>query len=127
MGSYSASSSNTNYTNAPFTQEDVTNPINLVNSNLSQGNISVGGSLNISSDAQTVGQAFDFGSKLVQVVADLTKSNNAAKNEAAKDATKEAATGETAAGIAFDWTKYKTELLAGGALLLLWYFGGFKK
>lgn len=124
MGSYSLSQSSTNYTNTPVTQENVTNPLNLTNSTAKLGtDISVGGSLTINSDAQTVGQAFDFGTKLVQVVADITRQNNVAAAAAAKTETKAAATDGASAGAVFDWTKYKTELALGAGLLVWWMWG----
>lgn len=127
MGSYSRSDSKTNYTNAPITQENVSNPLNLTNSSAKFGtDITLGTganlTLNSSSDPQTVGAALDFGSKLVQVVADITRQNNAAAAGAAKDETKAAAT-DTKAAAAFDWEKYKTELALGAGLLVWWLWG----
>jgi hypothetical protein len=126
MGSSSYSSSSTNYTNTPVTQEDVTNPVNLVNSSARFGSdINVGGALSIvnNTDAQTVGAAFDFGSKLVQVVADITRQNNASNVSQAVTDTKDAATGTTTAAAAFDWTQYKTELMIGAGIVAWWLWG----
>lgn len=130
MGSSSVSSSTTGYVNTPVTQENVSNPLNL---NLANSNaytnlgsqLTVGGSLtlNQNADAKAVGQAFDFGSKLVQVVADITRQNNASQAAAANDETKAAATGDTKNATAFDWTKYKTELMIGAGILAWWFLG----
>lgn len=145
MGSSSWSQSKTNYTNTPVTQEDVSNPYNLTNSKMSndtnpinmegavgswaQANrdesVKIGGNLIFQTDSKAVGQAFDFGSKLVQVVADITRQNNVAAVAAAKEETKAAATGDTktATATGFDFEKYKTELMLGGALLAWWFLG----
>lgn len=124
--SWNQSVSQTTYTNTPVTQENVSNPLNLTNSTANLGSqISVGGSLtlNQNADAQAVNSAFDFGSKLVQVVADITRQNNASQAAAANDETKAAATGTATATGAIDWTQYKTELMIGAGILAWWFLG----
>ncbi len=132
--SVSQSSSTTAYSNTPVTQEDVQNPFNQflnlsnvssgtkINSNETTNSFNLGGgSINLS-DAGAISAAFDFGSKAVQIVADLTIAKNAAKEQGAQDSTKEAATGDGKAE-AFDWTKYKTELMLGAGILAFWWWG----
>jgi len=129
MGSSSSSLSTTNYTNQPVTQENVSNPLNIANSNARIGSSEIFAmtganlTLNSNSDPQTVQSAFDFGSKLVQVVADITRQNNSRQAQAAKDETKAAATGTATATDAIDWTKYKTELMIGAGILAWWFLG----
>lgn len=124
--SWNQSVSQTTYTNTPVTQENVSNPLNLTNSTANLGSqISVGGNLTMNADAQAVGAAFDFGSKLVQVVADITRQNNVAAADAAKDETKAAADDKKAA--AFDWKKYEVPAMLAGSVLVWWFVWGRKK
>lgn len=82
MGSYSSSynASETSYTNAPIAQENVTNPINLVNATGNKiGSDIIGSTItnsNTTLDGGAIARAFDFGFNAVNLVADLTKQNS---------------------------------------------------
>lgn len=96
MGSYALSqnTSSTAYSNAPIAQENVSNPVNLSNSNSARINSNdvkndirtqvSGGLTNNTLDAGAINRAFDFGGEAVKIIADLTKSNN--QNLAAQSA-----------------------------------------
>lgn len=134
MGSYAVSSnaSNTSYTNAPIAQDGVTNPNNLVNSTqylaqrTNSGDVKVGGNLT-TLDGGAIGKAFDFGEKAVNIIADLTRSNNQSMQAANMEATKLAS--QAAAGLDknanqsanADWTQNKT-LIYGAVLSAIAYF-----
>ncbi|MDD2932749.1 MAG: hypothetical protein PHO76_02580 [Methylotenera sp.] len=135
MGSYSSSynASSTQYTNAPITQSDVTNPVNLTNaSNIKLGTNESVLTLGTNSqytlnalDGDAISKAFDFGSNLVGIVADLTKQSNAAaqaQSGAALQgviAAKEAATAQTAA---VDLTQNKTLIYAAVAMAVAYMY-----
>ena len=159
MGSYAQSSntSNTNYTNTPVTQSDVTNPINLINSSAKIGTTELNGSnyssntyvstldggaisaalglgnnsLNFSNDAlskvlefskTTEGRAFDFGSKLVGVVADLTKQSNSAAQANTGAALQAVALSKDETSAAADWTQNKTLIYAAVAVAIAYFW-----
>lgn len=133
MGSYALSqnTSNTQYTNTPVTQNDVTNPINLVNSTAKIGTTELTGSNYTSStnvntlDGGAIAKAFSFGSDLVKIVADITtRSNDAAQNQSGAAlesvlAAKEAGASQAAA---VDITQNKTLIYAAVAVAIA-YFG----
>jgi hypothetical protein len=129
MGSYAVSTntSNTNYTNTPITQSDVTNPINLTNSSAKIGTTELSGSTytNNTLDGGAIGKAFAFGSDLVKIVADITtRSNDAAQNQSGAAlesvlAAKEAGASQAAA---VDITQNKTLIYAAVAVVVAYFF-----
>lgn len=136
MGSYSSSSSynasSTSYANTPVTQEG-DNPNSLLNSSgnnvltdSTQQNLSVGGSMT-TLDGGAIAKAFDFGSQLVGIVADITRqSNNAAQSQSAQalagvlDATK--AGGIDGQAKAADWMQNKTLIYAAAVVAVAFFF-----
>jgi len=134
MGSYALSqnTSNTQYQNLPVTQENVTNPLNLVNSQnarlgSSETILQNGSTLNSNVlDGGAINSAFDFGSRAVQIIADLTTkqneailSANAATVGLAKDA-QNALDKNVNPQSAADWMQNKT-LILGLALVSIAY------
>lgn len=135
MGSYAQSinQSSTAYTNAPIAQENVSNPINLSNSagvRLNSNDVKMdvkGNYSNTTLDGGAISQAFTFGEKAVNIIADLTRSNNQSMQAANMEATKLAS--QAAAGLdknanqaaLTDWTQNKT-LIFGGVLVAIAYF-----
>lgn len=135
MGSYASSynASSTNYTNAPVAQEDVTNPINLINSsgirlNSNDSPVNLSGNSQLSVlDGGAIASAFDFGNKAVQIVADLTRASNQTLQSANMEATKIASQAQSGLEAnknqeaLADWTQNKT-LVFGGVLVAIAFF-----
>lgn len=129
MGSYSVLTniSNTNYQNLPIAQENVDNPLNLVNASgnkVGSTEVTNGSIITNMLDGGAIKNAFDFGSKAVQLVSDLTtKSNQALLDASSKAVTavKDTANPEGAA----DWMQNKTFLYVAGAAAIAYFW--FKK
>lgn len=131
MGSYSSSvnQSNTTYQNLPIAQENVDNPLNLVNSTgnkLGSNEVStvLSGSASLTQnylDGGSIGKSFDFGTKAIQLVADLTTNQNKALLESSSKAVtaiKDTANPEAAA----DWMQNKTFLYVAGAAAIAFFW-----
>jgi hypothetical protein len=159
MGSYSSSKtdSKTSNSNLPITLTDHASAVTgagsdgsqiggYANQNVSGGlgnisgsrfsdnhamNLSNGGSYSVL-DGGVINRAFDFGSNMVAIVADITKQNNAAAQVQSGQALQAAAavgnsaTEINAAGIAGTIEKNKT-LIYGAAAVVVAYFVFFKK
>lgn len=133
MGSYSSSTSsntsNTAYTNAPVAQENVSNPLNLVNSSgvkLNSGDVNYkvnGGSLSVL-DGGAIGKAFDFGSQALSTLANFTRAGNEASMNDSRDTTHGAVTNANGLPVATAWLDkikpYKNALIISALLV-----GGF--
>lgn len=141
MGSVAISTnvSNTAYTNAPISQSDVTNPLNLLNSaNAMIGSTKTDVKGNLTStvttlDGGAIEKAFNFGENVIGVIADITRSNNAgvlaSNTEAMKIATQAQASLDKNANMAAnsDWMQNKSLIYTLGAVLFaFFYFKGAK-
>lgn len=136
----SSSVAQTNYSNAPISQESALNPANavgLTGSNFNvgdgvtassnSGNRTISGSTFNSLDGGAINRAFEFGSDAVKIIADLTKASNQTVQSAASGATMLATqaqnsldTNKNQDGLT-DWTQNKT-LIFGGVLVAIAYF-----
>lgn len=126
MGSYSSSvnQSSTTYQNLPIAQENVDSPLNLVNS--SGNSLVLGNSTNLTGGSNLTQNfladgAFDFGTKAIELVANLTKTSNQSlldSNSQAITAVKDTANPEGAA----DWMQNKTFLYVAGAAAIAYFW-----
>lgn len=128
MGSYSSSSntSQTSYQNLPVSQQDVSNPINLLNaSNVRLGSdINQTGSTFNTLDGGAISKAFEFGTQAITKLADLSVKANAGVADASSQAVKAAVatTSGQAEAEATDWMQNPKILAAAVAVAVAYMF-----
>lgn len=130
MGStaISTNQSSTAYTNAPITQSDVTNPVNLTNaSNVKVGSSETNTNLNLATGSNYTNTSLDGGaiSKAFEFVthfADMTRATNATLGNNSGAGVQAAVAGVTTQPVTEKLLQNKTLIYAAVAVAAAWFF-----
>lgn len=137
MGSYalSTNASSTVNQNLPISQQDVSNPINLVNSSgikLNSSDLSLSGGSEYSHitnllDGGAIGKAFDFGTVAIGKLAELTTTLNSQNSENNANAIKSVLSSSSgqAEAVAADW--FQNPKIIGAAVAVAVAYLFFKR